>query len=64
MSTAQRLVNEGIEQGIERGVALGVERSVRGMLKLGMDAAAIAAAFGMPIDRTTRLIEKIKREQA
>lgn len=54
MSAAQTWINEGIEQGIERGV--------RGMLKLGMDAVAIAAALDIPQTKAERLIEKIRKD--
>jgi len=54
MLAAQKLINEGIEQGIEKGI--------RGMLKLGMNASTIAAAFEIPQEQIEQLIEKIKRE--
>lgn len=50
MSAAQKLINEGIEKGI------------RAMLKLGMDAKTIAAAFEMPQATVDRLIEQIRKE--
>ncbi|WP_338872051.1 hypothetical protein WBJ53_26975 [Spirosoma sp. SC4-14] len=58
MSAAQKLFNEGIEQGIEQNI----EKGIRGMLKLGMNASTIAAAFEMPQEQVELLIKKIKRE--
>ncbi len=62
MSAAQQLINQGLEQGIEQGIERGIERGVRGMLKLNMDAATIAAAFDMPQIQMERLINKISQE--
>ena len=62
MSAAQKLINEGIEEGIEKGIEKGIERGVRGMLKLGMNAVTIAAAFELPKQTVEQLIEKIKGE--
>ncbi len=60
MSTAQRLINEGIEQGIEQGI----ERGIQAMLRLNMDAITIAAAFELPLADVNRLIDNIKSGQA
>ena len=63
MSTAQRLINEGIEQGIEQGRREAIERGARGMLKLNMDAATIAAAFELPLADVNQIIDKISNGQ-
>lgn len=54
MSAAQTWINQSIEQGIEQGI--------RGMLKLDIDAAAIAAVFELTQADVERLIEKIRKE--
>jgi len=63
MSAAQKLINEGIEKGLEQGIEQGIEKGIRGMMKLGMDAVTIAAAFEMPLNDVNRWIEKIKSEK-
>lgn len=60
MTTAERLINEGIEKGIEHGIEQATVRHVKGMLKLGMDAKTIAAALEESIDRIHTLIEQIR----
>lgn len=64
MTTAERLINEGIEKGIERGVEQGIaqanERHVRGLLKLGMDANTISAALELPLPVVNEIIVRSK----
>lgn len=64
MSAAQKLINEGIEKGIEQGIEQGIEKGIRGMLKLGMDAITIAAAFELPPKEVNQLIERIRAEKS
>lgn len=60
MTTAERLINEGIEKGLEQGVEFATLRAVKSMLKLNMDAKTIAAALDVPLTSVTTLIQKIK----
>jgi predicted transposase/invertase (TIGR01784 family) len=60
MTTAERLINEGIEKGIEQGIEQATVRHVKGMLKLGMDARTIGAALELPLDSIHTLIEQIQ----
>lgn len=60
MSTAERLINEGIEKGIEQGMQLATLRSIKSMLKLKMDAKTIATALDIPLPHVNDLIKKIE----
>ncbi|MBD2756207.1 Rpn family recombination-promoting nuclease/putative transposase [Spirosoma validum] len=60
MTTAERLINEGLEKGIEQGVELATVRAIKSMLKLNMDAKTIAAALDIPLTNVNDLIQKIK----
>ena len=66
MTTAERLINEGIEKGLEQGIEQGVElatiKAIKSMLKLNMDAKTIAAALDVPFAKVNILIQKIKSE--
>lgn len=57
MSTAERLINEGLEKGREQGL----EKGVRALLKVGMDADAIAAALEMPPEQVKSILELIRK---
>ena len=62
MTTAERLINEGIEKGIGQGIKKGIEqtnvRHVRGLLKLGMDAPAISAALELSLATVRGIINR------
>lgn len=64
MTTAERLINEGIEKGIEQGIEQGVElatvRAIKSMLNLNMDAKTIAASMDIPLVNVNNLIQKIR----
>jgi predicted transposase/invertase (TIGR01784 family) len=66
MTTAERLINEGIEKGLERGLEKGLERGiekgVRAMLKLGMKAPDIAAALEVPLPMVRTIIRQLQAE--
>ena len=62
MTTAERLINEGIERGIEKGIDIANVRHVRGLLKLGMEATTIAAALELPLAEVKTLIKRIQTE--
>lgn len=62
MSTAERLINEGLEKGIEQGIEQGLEKGVRALLTLGMDANAIAAALDVSPVQITTILAAIRRK--
>lgn len=67
MTTAERLINEGIEKGIEKGMERGIqkgiaqanERHVLGLLKLGMDANTISVALDLPLPTVQEIIRRV-----
>lgn len=63
MTTAERLINEGIEKGIEQGIDIASVRYVRGLLKLGMSAETIAAALELPLAEVQAIITRIQSEE-
>ena len=72
MTAYQQILQEGIEQGIERGIEqgkqqgewAGVTRTVRGALKIGMDAQTIADTFELPLADVITIIDQIRQETA
>jgi len=66
MTTAERLINEGIEKGIEKGIERGIEkgieqaneRHVKGLLRLGIDAHTISAALELPLSTVEDIISR------
>ncbi|MCY7356955.1 MAG: hypothetical protein LH609_05705 [Rudanella sp.] len=58
MTTAEHLINEGIEKGVEQGIAQANERHVKGLLKLGMDASTISAALELPLSVVNDIIAR------
>ena len=66
MTTAERLINEGVEKGIERGIERGIDitnaRHVKGLFTMGMDANTIATALDLPVSAVNDIISKIRSE--
>jgi predicted transposase/invertase (TIGR01784 family) len=61
-------LREGREQGIQQGMQQGMQqatlRHIKGLLRLNMDASAIAATFEMPLETVDAYIRQIQSEQA
>ena len=57
MTTAERLINEGIEIGLEKGLEKGIEKGIRALLTLGMDVDSIAAALTIPAAQVKAIID-------
>lgn len=64
MTTAERLLQQGRQEGRQEGQAEGQReatlRHIRGMLRIGMNAETIAAAFELPLAEVKAYVAQLK----
>lgn len=66
MTTAERLLQQGRQEGRQEGQAEGQReatlRGIRGMLRIGMNAETIAAAFELPLVEVKAYIAQLEKK--
>lgn len=66
MSAAETLIQRGVQQGMQQGMQLGSQETslqfIKGLLRLNMDAKAIATTFDLPLKTVKEYIELIRQE--
>lgn len=70
MSAAETWIQEGVEKGLKQGMQQGMQqgeyqatlRYIEGMLRLGMDAQTISAAFDLPLKTVEIYIATIQKQ--
>jgi predicted transposase/invertase (TIGR01784 family) len=59
----QQGIREGMQQGIREGMQQATLQHIKGLLRLNLDATAIAAAFDMPLETVKAYIKQIQSEK-
>ena len=62
MTTAERLLQQGRQEGQAEGQREATLRGIRGMLRIGMNAETIAAAFELPLAEVKAYIAQLEKE--
>ncbi|MBC7893346.1 MAG: Rpn family recombination-promoting nuclease/putative transposase [Sphingobacteriaceae bacterium] len=66
MTTAEQLLHQGHQEGLQEGLQEGEQRAtlqhIRGLLRLGMNAETIAAAFELTLAEVKDYIQQLKSE--